>query len=91
MMRLVRGCEPWAADTAEGAIRVDTARVDAEWGGCFSLVTLVYVDAGHAGDVQAVAVETITGEAFRNAHTAAVGAAVQDTTLLGLQALIGLR
>lgn len=41
-------------------------------------------DAGHAGDVQAVAVETITGEAFWNTYTAAVGAAIQDTTLLGL-------
>lgn len=41
-------------------------------------------DAGHAGDVQAVAIETIAREAFWNAHTAAMGAAVQDTTLFGL-------
>lgn len=83
-MWLVRGCKSWTANTAEGTISVDTARIDAEWGGCLSLITLVDVDAGHAGDVQAVAVETITGEAFWNTYTAAVGAAIQDTTLLGL-------
>lgn len=84
VMWLVRGCKSRTANTAEGTISVDTARIDAEWGGCLSLVTLVDVDAGHAGDVQAVAVETITGEAFWNTYTAAVGAAIQDTTLLGL-------
>lgn len=83
-MWLVRGCKSRTANTAEGTISVDTARIDAEWGGCLGLVTLVDVDAGHAGDVQAVAVETITGEAFWNTYTAAVGAAIQDTTLLGL-------
>lgn len=83
-MWLMRGCKSWPADTAEGTISVDTARVDTEWGGCPSLVTLVDVDAGHACDVQAVTIETIAGEAFWNAHTAAMGAAVQDTTLLGL-------
>lgn len=46
MVRLVRGCESWAADTAEGAIRVDAARVDAEWGGRLCLVTLVDVWGG---------------------------------------------
>lgn len=83
-MRLVCGCKSWTADAAEGTVRVDTARIDAEWGGCLSLVTLVDIDAGHAGDVQAVAIETIAREAFWNAHTAAMGAAVQDTTLFSL-------
>lgn len=83
-MWLMRGSKSWTTDTAEGAVSVDTARIDAEWGGCVCLITLVDVDAGHAGDVQAVAIETIAGEAFWNAHTAAVRAAVQDTTLFGL-------
>lgn len=43
VVRLVRGCESRAADTAEGAIRVDAARVDAERGGRLGLVTLVDV------------------------------------------------
>lgn len=43
VVRLVRVCESWAADAAEGAIGVDTARVDAEWGGCLRLVTLIDV------------------------------------------------
>lgn len=49
-MRLVRGRESWAADTAEGAVGVDAARVDAERGGCFGLVTLVDVwgEEGHS-------------------------------------------
>lgn len=47
-------------------------------------------DTGHAGDVQAVAIETVAGKAFRNAHTAAMGTAVQDSALLSLQAFIGL-
>lgn len=75
-MRLVRGRESWAADTAEGAVGVDAARVDAERGGCFGLVTLVDVNAGHAGHVQAVAVEAVTGEALGDTHAAAMGAAV---------------
>lgn len=49
----------------------------------FSLLPFL-TDTGHAGDVQAVAIETIAGEAFWNAHTAAVRAAIQDTTLFGL-------
>ena len=49
----------------------------------FSLLPFL-TDTGHAGDVQAVAIETIAGEAFWNAYTAAVRAAIQDTTLFGL-------
>lgn len=43
VVRLVRGCESWTADAAEGAIGVDAARVDAERGGCLRLVTLIDV------------------------------------------------
>lgn len=43
VMWLVRGCKSRTANTAEGTISVDTARIDAEWGGCLSLVTLVDV------------------------------------------------
>lgn len=43
VVRLVRGCESWAADTAEGAIGVDAACVDAERGGRLGLITLVDV------------------------------------------------
>lgn len=89
-MWLVRGCKSWAADTSEGAIGIDAACIDTEWGGCLSLITLVDVDTGHAGDVQAVAIETVTGKAFGNAHTAAMGTAIQDPALLSLQAFIGL-
>ena len=46
VVRLVRGCESWAADAAERAIRVDAARVDAELGGRLGLVTLVDVWGG---------------------------------------------
>lgn len=45
--------------------------------------------AGHACRVQAVAVEAVAGKALGNAHAAAVGAAVQDPTFLGLQPLVG--
>lgn len=84
VVRLVRVCESWAADAAEGAIGVDTARVDAEWGGCLRLVTLIDVNAGHAGHVQAVAVEAVAGEALGDPHAAAVGTTVQDPALLRL-------
>lgn len=40
---LVRGGKARAAEAAEGAIRVDTARIDAERGVQFRLVTLVDV------------------------------------------------
>lgn len=43
VVRLVRGCESWAADTAEGAIGVDTACVDTERGGRLSLITFIDV------------------------------------------------
>lgn len=46
-------------------------------------------DAGHAGHVQAVAGEAVTGEALGDAHAAAVGTAVQDPALLSLQSLVG--
>lgn len=43
VVRLVRGCESRAADTAEGAIGVDAACIDAERGGRLGLITLVDV------------------------------------------------
>lgn len=46
MVWLVRGCESRAADTAEGAVGVDAARVDAQRGGRLGLVTLVDVWGG---------------------------------------------
>ena len=45
-------------------------------------------NAGHASHVQAVAVEAVAGEALGDAHAAAVGAAIQDPTLLRLQSLV---
>lgn len=42
-MWLMRGSKSWTTDTAEGAVSVDTARIDAEWGGCLCLITLVDV------------------------------------------------
>lgn len=47
-------------------------------------------NAGHASHVQAVAIEAAAGEAFGDAHAAAIGAAVQDPALLCLQLLVGL-
>jgi hypothetical protein len=46
VVRLVRGRESRAADAAEGAVRVDAARVHAERGGRLRLVTLVDVWGG---------------------------------------------
>lgn len=77
----------WQTQTLVGTFRVDALGILAERHPVVQLITFIYIDTGHLGHIQVIAVEAVTGITFLHPHTAAVFTSVEDAAFLSLQLL----